>query len=105
MVDTEILKQINFLADLADEILEKIAELAQLETFDEETVLLRQDQEQHLVYMLVSGKIFLNSRSDTGKVLTLDEICPGQTFGLSALLGDATGAFTAICAEECRVIT
>lgn len=105
MVDIETLKQINFLRDLPDRTLEKIRALARLETFGEETVLLRQDQEQHLVYMLVKGKIFLNSRSDTGKVLTLDEISPGQTFGISSLLGEAVGAFTAICAEECQIIT
>ena len=107
MVGIDTLKKIHFLENLSDEILEKVAAIAQLETFDEEAILVRQDQNQHLIYMLASGKIFLNCRSGSGKALTLDELSPGQTFGVSALIGDgeSVATFTAICAEECTVIT
>jgi CRP-like cAMP-binding protein len=54
--------------------------------------------------MLVSGKICLNTRSDTGRVLTLDEIEPGQSFGLSALFGKSSATFTAVCTEPCDII-
>ncbi|MBU0969843.1 MAG: cyclic nucleotide-binding domain-containing protein [Proteobacteria bacterium] len=105
MVGIDILKKIHFLQDLSDDILEKIGGIAQLETFDEEAILVRQDQKLHLIYMLVTGKIFSNCRSASGKALTLDELSPGQTFGVSALMGDSLATFTAICAEECTVIT
>ncbi len=105
MVEIDKLKKIQFLEGLSDEVLEKIGAIAQLETFDEEAILVRQDQNQHLIYMLVSGKIFSNCRSSSGKALTLDELSPGQTFGVSALIGESPATFTAICAEECTVIT
>lgn len=105
MIDIKDLKKINFINALPDHILEKIAGVAQLETFDEETILIRQDQPQHLIYMLVSGKLFLNCRASGGQALTLDELRPGQTFGVSALLENSPSTYTAICAEECKIIT
>ena len=105
MVGIKDLRKINFVDELPDNILEKIVEVAQLETFDEETILIRQDQSQHLIYMLVSGKIYLNCRAATGKALTLDELGPGQTFGLSSLLDNSPSTYTAICAEDSEVIT
>lgn len=105
MVGIDVLKKIDFLKDLPLDILEKIGVIAQLETFDEESILIRQDQKQHLVYMLVSGKIFLNARSSSGKNLTIDELLPGQTFGVSSLLGASWATFTAICAQESLVVT
>ncbi len=105
MVGIEDLKKINFIQNLSDDILGKIGTVAQLEAFDEETILVRQDQTQHLIYMLVSGKIFLNCRASSGQALTLDELVPGQTFGVSALLDNSPATYTAICAEDCKVIT
>ena len=105
MVEKETLQKIRFLADLPDATLNKIGGIAQLEIFDEESILFRQNQEQKLLYMLVSGKVFLNSRSAIGKSLTLDEVTPGRTFGVSTLMGEYSGTFTAICAETSSIIT
>lgn len=105
MVEKDVLKKIGFLKDLPDPFLEKIGAIAQLETFDEERILFRQNQEPTLLYMLVSGRIFLNSRSASGKSLTLDEVSAGRTFGVSALLGEAVGTFTAVCAEASSIVT
>ncbi len=105
MVEKEKLKKINFLKDLSDDILEKLGTIAQLEVFDEETKLFRQNQQQTLLYMLISGKVFLNSRSELGQPLTFDEVLPGRTFGMSALFGEPSSNFTAICAQESEMVT
>jgi CRP-like cAMP-binding protein len=105
MIDIKALKKINFLRDLPEDVLESIAEVAQLETFDEEAILIRQDQDMHLIHMLVSGRIFLNCRATGGRSLTLDELKPGQTFGVSALLENSPSTYTAVCAEQCTIIT
>ena len=104
MVEKDELKKIFFLKDLSDPILEKVGAIAQLETFGEETILFRQNQEQTLLYMLVSGKVFLNTRSAQGYSLTLDEVSAGRTFGVSALMGESSSTFTAVCAETSTMI-
>ncbi len=105
MVGIEDLKKISFMTDLPENVLEKVIAVAQLESFDEEATLIRQGQNQHLIYMLVSGKIFLNCRAASGGSLTLDELGPGQTFGLSGLLENSPSTYTAICAEDSTLIT
>lgn len=106
MVEKDILKKIHFLKDLPDHILDRVGSIAQLHEFGEEQILFRQKEEQKLLYMLVSGSVFLTSRAANGKALTLDEVLPGRTFGVPALLDESTGGtFTAICAEECTMIT
>jgi CRP-like cAMP-binding protein len=104
MVPSDQLRKIQFLSDLPEEILEKISPHARQAVFEPDTILIRQNDPQHLVHMLVSGKILLNTRSDTGRVLTLDEIAPGQSFGLSALFGKSGATFTAVCTEPCDII-
>ena len=105
MVDPQELKNIFFFKHLPEEILSRIAPLAQVELFGEETVLFKQGESLDNLYGLLEGMVFLNSRSASNRVLTLDEVTPGRCFGLSSLADEGYSSFTAICAEECRIIT
>jgi len=105
MVENKLLKKIGFLKDLPDAMLKKVGSIAQLETFDKENILFKQNQEKTHLYMLVSGKVFLNCNLASGKSLTLDEVSAGRTVGVSSLLGVYPSAFTAICAEPSSIIT
>jgi CRP-like cAMP-binding protein len=105
MVENSLLKKIGFLKNLPDAMLEKVGAIARLETFDKESILFRQNQDKTHFYMLVSGKIFLNCNLASGKSLTLDEVSPGRTVGVSSLLGIYPSTFTAICAEPSSTIT
>lgn len=105
MVEKQTLKKIGFLTEMPDAILEKVGVIAQLEDFDEESILFRQGQEQTLLYMVLSGRVFLNCRSGQGKALTLDEVSAGRTFGVSSILGESYSTFTAICAQPSSIIT
>jgi CRP-like cAMP-binding protein len=106
MVDIDTLKEVHFLKPLSHEILETICPIARLKNVSQDAVLVRQDQVADRIYMLISGKILLNARNRDGKEVTLDELTPGSSFGLSSLLGAATpAAFTAVCVQDCQVIT
>ncbi len=104
MVKIEQLKKILFFQGLSDEILAEIGNIANIETYKEETEFFKQNQNLSNFYMLLSGKIFLNSRSPKGASLTLDEVTKGHSFGLSALMGEVKSSFSAICAEKSEVI-
>ncbi|MCK5099220.1 MAG: cyclic nucleotide-binding domain-containing protein [Desulfobacteraceae bacterium] len=104
MIQTEQLKKILFFQGLSDKILAEIGNIADIKTYEEETELFKQNQKLSKFYMLLSGKIFLNTRTK-GSSLTLDEVTPGRSFGLSALIGDTESSFAAICAEKSEVIT
>jgi CRP-like cAMP-binding protein len=105
MVENSLLKKIGFLKDLPDNMLEKVGAIVNLESFGKESILFKQNQDKTHLYMLVSGKIFLNCSFASGKSLTLDEVSPGRTVGVSSLLGIYPSTFTAICAEPSSIIT
>ena len=104
MVTISMLKKISFLQDLPEHILQKIGEVATIQEFDAGTVIYEQDQPQSTFYMLVSGKVGLNSKSQKGITMTLDNVLPGRIFGVPALLSDSRGSFTAVCSEPSTVI-
>lgn len=104
MVQIEQLKKILFFQGLSDEILTEIGNIAIIETYEEETEFFKQNENLSHFYMLLSGKIFLNSRSPNGVSLTLDEVTKGHSFGLSAIMGEVESSFSAICAEKSEVI-
>lgn len=105
MVEKEILKKIIFLNDLPEPVLDKISTIAQLQTFEKGSILFEQDQSLDLLYMLVSGQIFLKKKSASGKLLTLDKVAAGRTVGISALMRECSSSLTAVCAEPCTIIT
>jgi CRP-like cAMP-binding protein len=105
MVENSVLKKIGFLKDLPDALLEKVGAIVQLETFEKNKILFKQNEDKTRLFMLVSGKILLNCCFSSGKTLTLDEVSPGRTVGVSSLLGIYPSTFTAICAETSSIIT
>lgn len=106
MVEKNKFKNIFFLQDLPDNVLEKAAVSATVENYEKNAVLFHQDQPQKLLYMLVSGRVFFKRRSGAHSSVILDEITQGRTFGISVFLDkDSTADFTAECAEPSQIIT
>ena len=71
MVEITDLKKINFMKDLPDEVLEKVASVALLENFGEEAILIRQDQEkakQLLKESPVNFPILFDDKSEVSKL-------------------------------------
>jgi len=105
MVEKDILKELHFLKELPDPLIDKISSIATLETHEKHTVLFRQNQDLTHLYMLVSGRVHFTVESLAGKVLILDKIDEGRTFGVSALMEESSSAYTAICAQESTVVS
>jgi CRP-like cAMP-binding protein len=105
MVEKDILKEIQFLADLPDAVIEKIASIAKLETHEQDDILFHQGQDLTHLYMLISGKVHFTVSSASGKALTLDKIFEGRTFGVFALLEESSSAYSAICAEKSTIVS
>ncbi|MCF8044654.1 MAG: cyclic nucleotide-binding domain-containing protein [Desulfarculaceae bacterium] len=105
MVDTKELEMMDFFRELPEKTVEKIARAARTETFGQGRVLFRQSENLTALYMLCAGKVHLKCNSATGGIHTLDEVLPGESFGISAFLGETKSTFSAVCAEESRIMT
>ncbi|MFO7754288.1 MAG: cyclic nucleotide-binding domain-containing protein [Desulfobacteraceae bacterium] len=105
MVDTKELQAIDFFRELPEKTVEKLAQSAQANTFGQGKVLFRQSESLSTLYMLRSGRVQRKCTSAAGTIHTLDEVVPGESFGISAFLGRTKSTFSAECAENCRILT
>ena len=105
MVEKDILKDIKFLSDLPDQVIEKIAAMATLEIHEQDTILFHQGQNLMHMYMLISGKVHFTVSSASGKSLILDKILEGRTFGVYALMEESSSIYSAICAEKSTIVS
>lgn len=99
-----MLKKIHFLKDLPEHILQKISEIAHTKKIKADQSVYKQDEIQTSFYMLVSGKVVLESRSSKGITMVVDEVLPGRILGVPSLLQDSKGSFTAVCAQPSTLI-
>ncbi len=104
MVNTKQLRKIFFLQDLPEAELEKIGAVAALQEVQPETVLFRQGEKTDTFCMLLAGRVFLNCRTKGNMVLTLSEVGPGCSFGVSSFIAETERSATAVCVEKSQVI-
>ncbi len=104
MIETHEIRNIHMLQDFSEEKLQKIAELANLQIVNAETVLYREEQNLSYLYMLLSGKIILEVDASEDISVTLGVIKPRYTIGTSSLIPKAKSYATAFCVEPSEVI-
>jgi CRP-like cAMP-binding protein len=103
MASISDLKQIYLLQNLDEQMLERLAPLAQGKQYEEKDVVFEQGQEADNFFMLLSGKVLLKVDISPAVTISLGAVKPGYSFGWSSLLGlDYTSQ--AACAEPCEVL-
>jgi len=105
MMETHELRNIHMLQDFPEEKLQKIAQLANLQVVNAETVLYREGENLSNLYMLLSGKIILEVDVSEDISVTLGVIKPRFTIGTSSLISKARCYATAFCVEPSEVIS
>jgi len=84
-----ILREVRFLQDVNEEHLEKIADIAQFVSYDDNAMVFRDGDPANSVYFVVSGGISLEMCAPglgCKKILTMG---PGELVGWSAVLGQS----------------
>lgn len=105
MVTSDDLKQIVMLTYLSDPMLENLARITDVLTFDKDEIIFRQYEPAERYYMMRSGNIILEQQI-TEKVTTcIGAIKPGFSFGWSAMIEDGTYTADAVCVETSQVFS
>jgi CRP/FNR family cyclic AMP-dependent transcriptional regulator len=101
------LKKIPFLANLADDVLLKLAEKAKPAKFPRQATIIMEGDETSSLYIILSGKIRVFSSDDKSKEVTLMVQEPGSYFGEIALLSDEPRSASVATMEPtvCAVIS
>ena len=105
MVSMEDIKAIYLMADLTDQMLEKICSMSELRQFKEREVVYEEGDKAEHFFMLKRGKILLEVEVSSFIIISLGSIKSGYSFGWSGLLPDAKHTSYAVCSEPCDVLT
>ena len=81
--------------DLASDALVEFEDIKSLQTFPRGTLLFREGQSAHSVYLLTQGRVRITVCSESGRRLTLRTVSPGEILGLSAALAGGLYEVTA----------
>ena len=104
MVSMEDIKTIYLLADLTEQIREKMSSMTELRQFKEREVIYEEGDKAENFYMLKRGKILLEVEVSKQIIISLGSIKSGYSFGWSALIPGSNHTSYAVCTEPCDVL-
>jgi CRP/FNR family cyclic AMP-dependent transcriptional regulator len=110
MISPELLRRYPFFGTLSDEQLRQIAMIADEESHQAGTILLKEKAPANDLYLLINGSVDLiftvdeEYHPDRHKEFTVGEINPGEIFGISALIEPHHYTSTARAAGKVQVI-
>jgi len=104
MASVSELKQIYLVQNLDDQMLQKLAPLAEKRDYEEKDILFEEGRDSEWFFMLLSGKVLLKVDVNPAVTISLGAIKPGYSFGWSSLLEGMTYTSQAACAEPCEML-
>ena len=103
MVSLDSIK-IPLFADIADELLEKLAKLATLERYADGNVIYKRGENASMFYILKSGEVILEQELGDDVIATTNQLKAGTSFGLSSLTHDSKYKTTAVAKGACELL-
>jgi len=104
MVSRADIKNMVFLGDLSDDMIDNLLPELELLRFAEGEIIFRREDPADTFYMLKRGKILLEQRISGKVTISVGTVKPGYSFGWSALLGDEKFTLDTVCGEPCEVL-
>lgn len=86
MISTEILKDIPFFEEFNDEMVSRLAAIAEIKVYPENTFLDQRKRSARYFYIILEGDVSLQVETLTGKTVRLETITPGGSIGFSSLI-------------------
>lgn len=86
MVQVELLKSLKLFEELSDEMLERLAGLAELRFYEQGAFLNNRKRAADYFYLILEGQISLEEENLIGESMRLETIAPGGTLGFSSLI-------------------
>lgn len=96
--DTAVLKRSPLLGQLQEDDLDEILALARVRRFEAEEIIFSKGDRGDSLYAILSGRVSISTVSESGKVIILNVLQPGDVFGEIAVLdgGERTASATAL---------
>lgn len=98
------LEQLAFSADFPAEVLQQLAKAAQLQDLTPSQVVFREGGVNHMLYLVVDGRLALEMLIPGRGASRILTIGPGEMCGWSALLGEGKMTATALATQNTKVV-
>ena len=98
-----MLRSIPLFADLPDEDIESISNLAATRTYPKNTIIISEGDDSDSLYVVLSGKVKVFLSDDDGREIIINILGEGEYFGELALLDDAPRSASVMTSEECKL--
>lgn len=98
-----MLRNIPLFADLPDEDIEAISNLAATRTYPKNTIIISEGDDSDSLYVVLSGKVKVFLSDDDGREIIINILGEGEYFGELALLDDAPRSASVMTSEECKL--
>ena len=86
MIDPAILKSLAFYEDFSDEMIDRLAAIAQMREHQEGEFLNKRRRGARYFYNVLEGEISLEFESLLGKIVRLETVVAGSAIGFSSLI-------------------
>lgn len=90
MVPIKILQSLPFFEELSDEMISRLADIAELKVYEEDVFFDQRKRSAKYFYILLEGEVSLQMESLTGKTVRLETITSGGAIGFSSLIDMAS---------------
>ena len=97
------LKSISLFADLPEEDLQAISNLAVTRVYPKNMLIICEGDRSDSLYIVLSGKVKVYLNDEDGKEVTLNIQAAGEYFGELAMLDDAPRSASVVTTEETRL--
>lgn len=105
MINVTELRDIVILAQLNDEMLERLLPVLKLVEYNENDLVFDEGGKAESFYMIKQGKVLLEKHISKHVTVSLGAVKQGYSFGWSALLGGLPFTMLAKCAEKSQILT
>jgi len=98
-----MLRKIYLFADLPEEDLQAVSNLAATRTYPKNTIIISEGDDSDSLYAVLSGKVKVYLSDDDGREIIINILGEGEYFGELALLDDAPRSASVMTLEETKL--
>lgn len=99
-----MLSDVSLFADLSEEELESMSQLASFKTYPKNTIIISEGDFSDTLYGVLSGKLKVYLSDDEGKEIIINILEKGDYFGELALIDEAPRSASVMTTEETRLV-
>ncbi|MCP3924259.1 MAG: cyclic nucleotide-binding domain-containing protein [Desulfobacterales bacterium] len=103
MISVDDLRKIDIFSSIDNEMIEQILPYVELNKYNENEVIFKEDDVADVFFMLKKGTVLLEQSISDKITVTVGTISQGDAFGWSSIIDEGLYTTKAVCSDYCEV--